>query len=206
MKIQYWIANQHALPVSGKSGSVRLIRIACAAFRKRGNQVAEMTPYFDAYLNELNPLIKAELEQFEGNRFNIIFHNARNIYYHRDHTLYFIQDAVPTVNCLLLAVAEDVHSKVFLAGVRALGLIGKFITGPYFKIVGETEHILDLNDHLSKLQIALQQLSENAPPLLECLPVFDEEIVPLHKSSVFDSLLQTSDHEFGVLTQQVTDL
>ena len=43
-------------------------------------------------------------------------------------------------------------------------------------------YILDLNDHISKLQIALQQLSENSSPLLEGLPVFDEEIVPLHKS------------------------
>ena len=198
--------SKHALPISGESGSVRLIRTACAAFQKRGNQVAGMTPYFNAYLNELDPLIKIELEQFEGNRFNIIFHNAGGVYYHRDHMLYFIQDAAPTVNRLLLAVAEDVQNKVFLAGVRALGLIGKFITGPYFKIVGETERIPDLNDHLSKLQIALQQLSENASPLLEGLPVFDEEIVHLHKSCVFDSLLQTSDHEFDVLTQQATEL
>ena len=40
----------------------------------------------------------------------------------------------------------------------------------------------------------------------EGLPVFDEEIVHLHKSCVFDSLLQTSDHEFDVLTQQATEL
>ena len=42
--------------------------------------------------------------------------------------------------------------------------------------------------------------------MLEGLPVFYEEVVPLHKSCVFDSLLQTSDHEFDVLTQQATEL
>ena len=50
--------SKHALPVSGESGSVRLIRTACAAFQKRGDQIAGMTPYFNAYANELDPLIK----------------------------------------------------------------------------------------------------------------------------------------------------
>ena len=57
-----------------------------------------------------------------------------------------------------------------------------------------------------KLQIALWQLFENASHLLEGLPIFDEGIVPLHKLCVFDSLLQASDHEFDVLTQQATEL
>ncbi len=61
-----------AIPVSGDSGTVRLIRTACKAFQKRGNQIAGMTPYFAAYLNKLDSSLKIELIQYEGNRFNII--------------------------------------------------------------------------------------------------------------------------------------
>ena len=58
-----------------------------------------------------------------------------------------------------MTVLEDSNNEVFLAGVRALGIISKLITGPYFRLVGDIDSVLDLNPHLHTLQGALQTLS-----------------------------------------------
>ena len=193
-----------ALPVAGESGSVQLIRTACSAFHKRGHQAAGMEQYFVAYLNDLG--IKLQLIAFEGNRFNIVFYNASAAFYHRTHIVNFIEHSAPSQNRLLSAVAEDYRNKVYLAGVRALGIIGKLITEPYFRIVGDTGCILDLNPHLHQLQISLQCFAQDASPLLDGEPVFDINLVPIDQSVVFENLLESDDQEFQVLTQQALEL
>ena len=86
--------------------------------------------------------------------------------------LNFIENAAPSLNRLLLAVVEDLRNKIYLTATRALGLVGKLITGPYFRTVGKTERILDLSPHLHKLQLALQQLSQDASLLLQGQVIF----------------------------------
>ena len=187
-----------------ESGSVRLIRTVCSAFHKRGHQAAGMEQYFVAYLNDLG--IKLQLIAFEGNWFNIIFYNASAAFYHRTHIVNFIEHSAPSQNPLLSAVAEDYRNKVYLAGVRALEIIGKLITEPYFRIVGDTGSILDLNPHLHQLQISLQRFAQDASHLLDGEPVFDINLVPIDQSVVFENLLESDDQEFQVLTQQALEL
>ena len=143
---------------------------------------------------------------FKGNRFKIIIHNTGTVYYHKAHMLNFIENAAPSLNRLLLAVVEDLRNKIYLTATRALGLVGKLITGPYFRTVGKTERILDLSPHLHKLQLALQQLSQDASLLLQGQVIFYEEIAPIHQSRVYASLFESNDHEFDILTQQTAEL
>ena len=95
------------------------------------------------------------LIQMEGNRFNVIFFNGGAIYFHRLDIQNFIEHK-KVQNRLLKAVSEDMNNNVFLAGARALGIISKLITRPYFKLVGETTSILDMNPHLHHLQLSLE--------------------------------------------------
>ena len=141
--------SKYALPSSGESGTVRLIRTACQAFQKRGNQQAGQLEDFKPYLGELDYPLK--LITMEGQRFNVIFYNGGAVYYHREHVSNFINSKCKN-NRLLLAVNEDLSNKVFVAGVRSLGIIPKLITGPYLRLVGKLEHMLDLNPYLLQLQ------------------------------------------------------
>ncbi len=196
--------SKHAIQSSGESGTYRLVRTACGAFQKRGNQVAGMTQYFNAYLEELH--LKTKLVQFEGNRFNVAFHNAGSVYYHKEHIYEFIHNKAPTTNRLLLAVAEDLQNKVFLAGIRALGLVGKLVTGPYFEVAAKAKSILELNPYLQQLQASLQVLAKDASPLFDGKEIFSEESTQ-EPSDVLKSLCQSGQgEEFDILTQQAAEL
>ena len=195
---------KHAIQSSGESGTFRLVRTACGAFQKRGNQVAGMTQYFNTYLEELH--LKTKLVQFEGNRFNVAFHNAGSVYFHKEHINEFIHNKAPTSNRLLLAVAEDLQNKVFLAGIRALGLVGKLVTGPYFEVAAKADSILKLNPYLQQLQASLQALATDASPLFDGKGIFSEESAP-EASDVLKSLCHSGQgEEFDILTQQAAEL
>ena len=195
--------SKYALPTSGESGAVRLIRTACQAFQKRGHQAAGVSEDFVAYLSELG--VPLRLIQLEGNRFNVIFFNGGAVYFHHNHFKDFI-NSKPSANRLLMAVLEDSNNEVFLAGARALGIISKLITGPYFRLVGDTDSVLDLNPHLHTLQEALQTLSLDASSLMKGQAVFDTNVVPIQADEMFDKLLQEKHEEFDVLTQQALEL
>ena len=196
--------SKHALPHSGESGAVRLIRTICAAFQKRGHQAAGMSADFSAYLSEIN--VQMSLIQMEGNQFNIVFHNGAATYFHRLHIHNFIDSKV-SQNRLLKAVSEDLSNTVYLAGIRALGIISKLVTGPYFRIVSATKSILEMNPHLLQLQLRMERLSKNAQPLLEAEPIFSEELASIVKNDVYFELFKTSeDEEFQILTQQALEL
>ena len=168
---------------------------------------------FLAHLDELGVPLK--LIQMEGNRFNVIFHNGGAVYYHRDHIKGFIENKHKQ-NRLLLAVSEDLQNKVYIAGLRALGIVSKLITSPYFGLVGDKESIFDLNPHLHQLQLSLQRFSKDASPLQrfskDASPLLDKDcafsdhVVDVQKHEIYDSLLQPQDEESQVLTQQILEL
>ena len=97
-------------------------------------------------------------------------------------------------------MSEDLSNTVYLAGIRALRIISKLVTGPYFRIVGATESILEMNPHLLQLKLSMERLSKNARPLLEAEPIFSEELAPIVTNDVYFELFKTSeDQEFQVL-------
>ena len=195
--------SKHVLLYPSESGAVRLIRTACSAFQKRGHQAAGQSEDFLAYLDELGE--KLYLIQMEGNQFNVIFHNGAAVYYHLSHLKNYIQNKSQK-NRLISAVLEDSQNPVYVAGVRALGIISKLITGLYFRIVGEVQSVLDLNPHLLQLQLSLQKLSKDASPLLEAEPIFSEDIVMINKDSMFEELFKPLEPKLQILTQQALEL
>ena len=156
------------------------------------------------YLDEIG--LPLYLIQMQGNRFNVSFYNGGAVYFHQKHIKKFISDKNKP-NRLLLAVLEDTGVKVHLAGLRAIGIISKLITGPYFRLVGDTEHILEMNPHLHQLQLSLQRFSKSATDLLSGEGAFSEDIVQIHKDEMLEKLSDPNiDEEFQVLTQQILEL
>ena len=128
----------------------------------------------------------------EGNHFNVIFHNGGAVYYHRHHIKSLIENKHEQ-NHLFLAVSEDLQNKVYIAGLRALDIVSKLITGPYFRLVGDKESIFYLNPHLHRLQLSLQHFSKGASPLLDKECAFSDHVADVQKDEIYDSLFQPQD-------------
>ena len=85
-------------------------------------------------------------------------------------------------------------------------LESEIITGPYFRLVGKLEHMLDLNPYLLQLQQSLQAFSQDAMSLLNGKSAFDENDVEIDRGVVYFKLLKNEDDEFQILTQQILEL
>ena len=58
-----------------------------------------------------------------------------------------------TLNCLLQAVLSDLQVSHFLAGARALGIIDKVITGPFWRhLESSTVSVLEMSDTYCKMR------------------------------------------------------
>ena len=174
-------------------GTVRLVRTACKAFERRGDEKSGCPIQFQAYLKRKGIPIK-KLIHFRGNRFNIIFANGARTYYLHQHITSFL-NSWGTPNRLLRAVFEDISNTVYVAGIKALGLIDKFITGPLWRILESGIHALDLPQHYTKLKnffesctdktIATFVTGENTP--------FSSKYVK--KDEVWLALVSPSEHD-----------
>lgn len=116
-----------------ESGTARLVRTAAKAFHPPGSDEAGVAAYFASYL--LGKDDKLKIVSYRGSRFNILFYDAGATYYHRKHTNDFLS-SLPNTNNRLKGVAEDMSNVVNQAGIRALGIANKIITGPLLPGVG----------------------------------------------------------------------
>ena len=149
---------------------------------------------------------KLSMATFWGNQFNILFHDAGAQYEHWDD-LSELSKGWPDPNRLLSAVMEDINNLVHKARVRALGIIDKLITGPFWRPIEKKGSILDLNPFLLQMKNKLEVWGTDASPLSEGVPLFDENDVELHKDNIRDALLSPCDDvEFNILTQQALEM
>ena len=136
---------------STEAGAVRLIRTACKALERHGSEQSGYPEDFAAFLAS-HGVSRVPLDSFRGNRFNILFHNAAGLYFLRNHASSFLSSVFDRPNLLLQAVAADLKEPLFLAGVRALGLIDKHLSSPLWKLLeNKTVSILGMNDRYTNL-------------------------------------------------------
>ena len=140
-----------AFTSDSEPGTIRLIRTACKAFEKRGDEKSGCPLQFASYLKRKgianNPLI-----HYKGNRFNVIFANGARVFYLHTHIVDFLQNVWGTPNRLLKAVLEDASNTNYIAGCKALGIIDKVITRPLWRILESDIHILNIPDYYAKLK------------------------------------------------------
>ena len=180
-----------------ESGTIRLIRTSCKAFENRGNERSGCSLPFATYLRK-NGINRNPLIHFRGNRFNIVFANAGRVYYLKDKMIDFLK-LWGTPNKLLKAVQEDLLNDHYIAGCKALGLIDKLITGPLWRLLESSVHILDMSDSYQKLLNFFHQCSMDSSTFItgETVP-FPQ--IQVNKDEVWISLISASNYDN--LTQQ----
>lgn len=142
------LENGHSISRSS-SGTQNLIRIVCKAFHSRGCEKSGCCVHFRTYVRRLG-INNIPLAAFRGNRFNIIFYDAAGVFFLRTQIeKYLLYHHNGPLNLLLQSVLRDIHVRVpkYIAGCKALGIIDKVITGPFWRKLESTQlSILDMSE------------------------------------------------------------
>ncbi|VDI62003.1 Hypothetical predicted protein [Mytilus galloprovincialis] len=153
---------------------------------------------FNSYLESLTPPIKQNMSTFYGHRIYILFSMAASVFYHAKHIqelieLYFDDKQNNLVSC----VANYVNNNVYLAGCRALGIIDKLCTGPLWRQIEESKHILDLNNVWLNFYNFLDEFSKDSSDLLRGKVIYLDYTI---KDEVYNSLFLECEKEIDMLT------
>ena len=134
---------QHVFRHRSESGTQALIIAVCKLFY---NDASGCPQDIVTYLTSRN-IIKPLIFPFVGNRFNILFVNGGGVYFLRTYLSHFLNKYLPVRNTLQCAVMNDLQNNNYIAGCRALGLMAKYVTGPWQRKTEEKGlKILEMND------------------------------------------------------------
>ena len=101
------------------------------------------------------------IKAYKGSRFNILFSNASSIFFMHDKMLTFLESH-GAENRLLKSILFDLRTSEYLAGVKALGLISKFITCPLWSVLEDKNvSIVDMNTKYLQLVTFLEDSAKN---------------------------------------------
>ena len=154
--------------------------------------------YFDAYFNNLSE--KNHSVSLHGERINITFVQGGAAYYHRKHVSEYLEKCSIRQNKLLSSV-PDIEVKLYQACFQALGIFGKLITGPLFRLIEDDSfHIFQLNDVWNEVIKEMEELSKDAQPLLNEYVLVPGGITV--KDKVYNELFkETNDEEIDSVTE-----
>lgn len=153
---------------------------------------------FNSYLDSLTSPIKQNMSTFYGHRINVLFSIAASVFYHAKHIKEFIELYFDDKqNNLVSCVANYVNNNVYLAGCRALGIIDKLCTGPLWRQIEESKHILDLNNIWLNFFNFLDEFSKHSSDLLRGKVIYPNYTI---KDEVYNSLFMECEKEIDILT------
>lgn len=94
--------NGHEQDIEKKasSGTQCLIRTSCISFLHRGSEQAGCSTLFRTYCRHKG-IHKIPLAAFQGNRFNILFHDAAGVYYLKSHMIENLKNHHGSTFCVL---------------------------------------------------------------------------------------------------------
>ena len=109
-----------------------------------------------------------------------------------------------TLNRLLQAVLSDLQVSHFVAGARALGIIDKVITGPFWRhLESSTVSVLEMSDTYCKMRSKFEKWRKDAQAVMDnedlLLPDFTNKDDPVARA-----LFQSSQDD--VMTQEILQL
>lgn len=114
-------------------------------------------------------------------RFNMISLEGQAVYYHKEDTCQFLEHVHETSNDLLKAGLLDCKEDLYMAGIKSLSYISKFITSPLWWLIESPGHFLDMNENFNTLVNSCQK---NTTP-------FDTAVQ--QGDLIFSKLLEKSD-------------
>ena len=124
-----------------ESASIRLLRTTAKCLAKGADEKNGCYKDFHSFMlskNKDENLTKDRanmLQQFRGNRFNIIFYNAEITFYLAPYIKEFFADIHLPSNTLQKAVNYDLCEDNLVVVAKALGLCSKLITAPFWRIM-----------------------------------------------------------------------
>ena len=178
------------------SGTIRLVRTACKALAKGADEKSGCHRAWNTYLRT-NGITKRYLQNFRGNRFNIVFLLGGCVFHLRDHVWEFLNCVHGQPNGLLRAVHADMQVDLYLSGCKVLGILNKLITAPLWRITEESGHILSMCDQYTKLDTFLGKCLQSDDQLGAFVRMesscFDDKFIS--KDEVFDSLAGSTKYD-----------
>ena len=146
----------------GESGTSNTIRQTAKLFFKDG--VGD--PLLSIAFLEKCGIKELPVVDHRHGRFNVLFHNGGGVYFIKDHVIAYLETK-EKLNGLQQSLLQDLKNTTFMAGCRALGLVGKAITSPYMRLVETPGRLaLDMNVHYQRLIEKLEEWSEDATSIL----------------------------------------
>ncbi|XP_071959561.1 uncharacterized protein [Antedon mediterranea] len=164
------------------------------------NNAVGVPAEIDVYLKRKGIKVTNILSPIMGNRFHILYRNAGAVHLLLPHIVEFLTKVWPPTNDLQRAVLFDSKTAEYLTGCRALGLIGKYVSGPWMRLVERDQNILDLNMPFTLAVNKMEEWKLNTSVLVkgeaDCL--FAD--VPIIKDAVFYNLTATREDDQQVET------
>ena len=178
--------------------TVRLVRIVCKAVHKYGSEKAGCYSSFMQHLRSQG-ITTLPLAAFRGNRFNIIFYDGAGLYYVHSHLVYFFRHVYGTPNHLLQAVSSELQRPELLAGIRALGLIGKLVTGPLWRIIESGVSITVLNIKYQHMAHMFREWASDSSTVITGEAVLFHEVSITH-DEILKELVKPCEND-GMVTE-----
>jgi len=94
-----------------------------------------------------------------------LFYNAAATYHHLGDIKSFLDNWVD-LNEFLKSFAFDITKMVYKSSIRALGIIDKMLTGPFWRLIEKVGTAFELSPHLVPLPAKLKELTIDTSPLL----------------------------------------
>ena len=179
-------------------GKCRFIRRAtkCFGVGSGGDEKSGFQRDFKTYTTNFQKtkgLKYVPLKSYRGSRFNILFSNACSVFYlHEQMTLYL--KSVGTSNGLQRSILFDIQVPEFLAGMKTLGLISKYITCPLWCVLeNKSVSITDMNSKYLELVTYIEDVLKNIDQFISGNMILFEEHV--QKDCMLDCLLKTREYD-----------
>ena len=133
---------------------------------------------------------KTLFPRFVGNRFHVYFLDAGLVYLYCDHLVSFLSKVHGSTNNLQTSVFNALSSDKLKPQLRVLGLVGKYITGPWMRIFKTDQSILDMNQVFQDAKVNIENLIDNPASILSGTAASVFNSAPVIKDNVFLKLTQ----------------
>ena len=188
-------AAKAGLALSGEPGTIRLTRTAAKAFAMGADEKSGCFGEFKVYVREFlkeNKMLSVPLVPHRGSRFNILFFNAANIYFFHEKMLAYLNER-RGLNRLLQSVLADLNEPFFVGGLKALGLISKLITTPFWNLVESKELLMmDMNVHFLALVKYIEDAILNLQDFMSWKLLYRDTVVD---DRIFEKLISPSEFD-----------
>ena len=158
---------KHVKIESNKNESVTHLLLRCVSklFYKDGSGDPLLTT---AYLKNAIGIKNIPIMNFNGNRFNLLFHNAAGTFFLHKHITSYLTNSKTSLNFIQNFIVTALQSHTILCILRALGIICKTVTQPYWDYAQSGVcSAIEMGSIYSRLVDILQSATETPELLLQ---------------------------------------